>query len=201
MKRELAAATVGALIGAALLRALQPAASECTEGNGASTRHSDLPNSATAANRPIPIAADPAEIVVAPPPVVISSFGEDAGPAIGDVPVPWPESVREDLTPAAIKRDLRRILAACGSGPLVSVDCSEPPCMLAFFDPNDEGVDPDVPYLSACPEWSERYGRGGSNAEETVLCADNTAHRVALIGPYLPELRSFSPLKWIPMIP
>jgi hypothetical protein len=133
--------------------------------------------------------AVPAPRVDAPgeaPDVVFVEPMDEAQPALGEGPVPWPADLPRGLRPEETAVDLARIAAGCGlERGRQAVDCSEPPCLLQVA--LDGAVEfSDLPG-ARCPGWRERFGDGVAMSSNKALCADGRIVTMAVVGPFSPE--------------
>ena len=98
--------------------------------------------------------------------------------AFGEVPE-WPADLPLELTPEGFTEQIELAAEKCAPGTLLSVDCSEPPC-LAHFRP--DGPDWMRRFLRECEEWTGQYGEDVSMSSTQIECPDGTTEKVVLLG-------------------
>lgn len=93
--------------------------------------------------------------------------------AYGD-PVPWPDSAPEEMRPGMVEEIVEETFAECDIGlPLGTIDCSEPPCIVAVQGSSADFRD----RVMGCPAWNGVYGRYLENNMITKACGDGSGDR------------------------
>ena len=141
---------------------------------------------ATVPNAPVPVAHRAARIVVPGKPALVPpddalrecetklAFAQGVLHAqehakIGD-PVPFPEDLPLQYTPAGFEDAVRDAMRLCPDSGLhlARVDCSEYPCM-AFFTQPEHAWNHALDDLRGCDAWRDRFGKGGGQGNSSFM--------------------------------
>jgi hypothetical protein len=124
--------------------------------------------------------------------VVVFSDDSLDGAALGEAPLPWLGDLPAELRPDAFGAELTEISKQCDPDAFVRVDCSEPPCLAVFLEPDGDGFFGAAGLPGSgptnCEQWKEKYGDNVTMSSRNVLCADGSTHSLLVLGPYLPEV-------------
>jgi hypothetical protein len=88
------------------------------------------------------------------------------------VPLAWPDNTPEPLKPDVFPDQAAAILDDCAPDiVLLSVDCTEPPCLLVTRD--ERSMWWPMPWILPCSAWNDTYGNDGFEMfSSTVHCGD-----------------------------
>jgi hypothetical protein len=154
-------------------------------GGTATVRAADPPPPAAAP--PVP-AADMAAPNVAAENAVLRKLLADQEAELQGTPVPWPSALPEALTPAGFERRVREAVSRCAPAVrVVSVECTEPPCLALLRAPRGQSPYGDGrtwydDLVNDCPAWTDAYTSEVAWASGTVDCADGTTDRYDVLG-------------------
>jgi hypothetical protein len=103
-------------------------------------------------------------------------------------PVPFPADTPEMHTERGFRAVLDEVLRDCDvPGELVSMDCSEYPCMARFREvPNEAGVT-SFGQITHCPAWADRYGPAATMSHSSVDCGDGRLERLLILSAHWEE--------------
>lgn len=105
-------------------------------------------------------------------------------------PISWPEAVDEKYGESHFTEVITGYVEGCAlrGSTVLSIDCSEPPCIAAIRTPPTKWkVGARNRWIQECPAWAASYGPTATQATGLVSCTGERRIRYELVSPYMEE--------------